>query len=98
VVNAIAHIDIKSLRLSTQGIVARCAAAGALAEGPCLENTSPFLQSTLQWVSIGLSFQDQVVDDVLCDDFGGAGEEGFRQGNKVLLGSKGYEGVFINKC
>ncbi len=90
VVNAIAHIHIETPRLAKQGVVARRAAAIAVAGGVVLGIRLRFHNHAAQQVAIGLALHQQAANQLGGDDFGGAGEEGLGESWEVLGGRGGY--------
>jgi len=79
VVNAIAHIHIKTPRLTKQGFVAGGAAAVAVAGGLLLGIRLRFHHHAPQQLAIRLALHQQAADELGCNELGGAGEEGLRE-------------------
>ena len=75
-VNAVAHIDIKTPWLTKECFVAGGAAAEAVAGGVVLGIRLGFHNHAPQKVARGLTFHQQASDEVGGDMLGGAGEEG----------------------
>jgi hypothetical protein len=92
VVNAIAHIDIKTPWFAEQGFVAGAAAAIAVAGGFLLGISLRFHNHCPQQVAIGLAFHQQAADELGVNLLCGAAEEGEDQ----MLGEwrGGYGGGF----
>jgi len=91
VVNAVAHINVKTPRLTKQGFVAGGAAAVAVAGGLLLGIRLRFHNHSPQQLAIGLAFHQQAADQVGGNLLGGAGEEGW---GEVLGGRGGYGSGF----
>jgi len=87
VVNAVAHIDIKTPRLPKEGFVAGSAAAVAVTGGVVLGIRLGFHNHAPQQLAIRLPFHQQAADELGGDLLGGAGEERLREG---LGGRGGY--------
>jgi len=77
VVNAVAHIDIKTPRLTKQRFVAGSAAAVAVAGGVVLGIRLRFHHHAPQQLPSGLAFHQQAADELGGNELGGAGEEGW---------------------
>jgi hypothetical protein len=84
VVNAIAHIDIKTPWLTKQGFVAGAAAAMPMTSGLVLGISLGFHKYAPQQLASGLAFHQQAADEVGGDNFGGAGEESLGEGREGL--------------
>ena len=85
-VNAIAHIDVKTPRLAKQGFVAGAAAAVAVAGGLLLGIRLRFHNHPPQQLTIRLAFHQQAADQLGGDLLGGAGEEGLGESWEVAYG------------
>ena len=93
--NAIAHINVKSPRLTKQGLVAGGAAAVAVAGGVALAIRLRFHNHAPQQLAIGLALHQQAADELGGNQLGGAGEEGL---GEVLGGRGGYGSGLVRKC
>ena len=85
-VNAIAHIDVETPRLTKQGFIAGAAAPMPVAGGLVLRIRLRFHNHAPQEVAIGLAFHQQAADEVGGNNLGGAGEEGLGEGWEVVDG------------
>ena len=75
IVNAIAHIDVKTPRLTKQRFVAGAAAAVAVAGGLVLRIRLRFHNHAPQQLAFGLALHKLAADQLGGDDVGEAGEE-----------------------
>ena len=80
VVDAVAHIDVKTPRLTKERFVAGATAAVAVTGGVVLGIRLRFHNHAPQKVARGLTFHQQASDEVGGDLLGGAGEDGVREG------------------
>ena len=87
-VDAIAHIDIKTPRLTEERFVAGGAAAVAVAGGVVLGIRLRFHNHAPQQRTRGLAFDQQAADEVGGNLLGGAGKEGLGE----VLGERGGYG------
>ena len=87
VVNAIAHIDVKTPWLTKESFVAWGAAAVAACGGVVLGIRLGFHHHAPEQAAVLLAFHQQAADEVGGDQFGGAGEEAL---GEVLGGRGGY--------
>ena len=83
-VNAIAHIDVKTPWLTKERFVAWGAAAEAVAGGVVLGIRLGFHHHAPEQAAVLLPFHQQATDEVGGDQLGGAGEEGLGEGWEVL--------------
>ena len=90
VVNAIAHIDVKTPWLTKERFVAWGAAAVAVAGGVVLGIRLGFHHHTPEQAAVLLAFHQQATNDVGGDQLGRAGEEGLGERWGVLGGRGGY--------
>ncbi len=79
VVNAVAHVHIKTPRLPKQRFIAGSAAAVAMAGGLLLGIRLRFHNHAPEQLAIGLAFHQQAADQLGGNDLGGAGEEGLEE-------------------
>jgi len=84
VVNAIAHIDIETPRLTKQRFVAWSAAAIAVTGGVVLGIRLRFHKHTPKQAAVPLALHQQAADELGGDQLGGAGEEGLGEGWEIL--------------
>ena len=89
VVNAIAHIDIKTPWLTKERFVAWGAAAKTVAGGGVLGIRLGFNHHAPEQAFL-LAFHQQATDEVGGDQLGGASEEGLGEGWEALGGRGGY--------
>ena len=75
-VNAIAHINVKSPRLTKQGFVAGAAAAVTVAGRVVLRIRLRFHNHAPEQLAIRLALHQQAADQLGGDQLGGAGEKG----------------------
>jgi len=87
VMNAVAHINVKTPRLTKQRFVAGGAAAVAVASGVVLGIRLRFHHHAPKQAAVLLAFHQQAADELGGDELGGAGEEGW---GEVLGGRGGY--------
>jgi len=85
-VNAVAHINVKTPRLTKQRFVAGGAAAVAVAGGLLLGIRLRFHHHAPQQLPSGLVFHQQAADQLGCNLLGGAGEEALGEGWEGLGG------------
>ena len=88
-VNAIAHIHIKPPWLTKERLVARGAAAVAVASGVVLGIRLRFHHHAPEQAAVLLAFHQQAADELGSDQLGRAGEEGWGEGWDVLDGGLG---------
>jgi hypothetical protein len=88
VVDAVAHIDVKTPRLTKQGFVAGGAAAVAVAGRLLLGIRLRFHNHAPEQLTIRLAFHQQAADELRCHDLSGAAEEGLGE----VLGRRGGYG------
>ena len=86
--NAIAHIDVKTPRLTKQGFVAGGAAAVAVAGRLLLGIRLRFHNHAPEQLTIRLAFHQQAADELRCHNLSGAAEEGLGE----VLGRRGGYG------
>ena len=85
-VNAIAHIHIKTPWLTKERFVAGGAAAVAVAGGLVLRIRLRFHNHAPQQLAVGLAFHQQAADQLGGNLLSGAGEEGLGEGWEVVDG------------
>jgi len=79
VVNAVAHIDIKTPRLPKEGFIAGSAAAVAVTGGVVLGIRLGFHNHAPQQFAIGLALHHQAADELGGNNLSETGEEGLRE-------------------
>ena len=94
-VNAVAHIDIQTPRLTKQGFVAGAAAAMPVAGGLSLGIRLRFHNHAPQQLASGMVLHQQATDEVGGNLLGGAGTEGW---GEDWEGADGFGGGLAKKC
>ena len=89
-VNAIAHIDVKTPWLTKERFVAGGAAAIAVAGRLLLRIRLRFHNRAPQQLAIRLAFHQKAANEVRGNLLGGAAKEAVREGLEVLGGRGGY--------
>ena len=89
-VDAIAHIDVKTSWLTKERLVAGGAAAIAVASGVVLGIRLRFHHHTPEQAAVVLAFHQQAANQLRSNDLRWTAEEGMGQGWEVLAGLGGY--------
>ena len=98
-VNAIAHIDVKTPWLTEERFAAWGAAAEAVAGGVVLGIRLGFHHHAPEQAAVPLAFHQQATNQVGGDQLGGAGEEGLGERWRLLGGLGGYgSGCWSLQC